>query len=64
VVHAQTVRQAAEFVKIADDKILRTGDYGKVRLAFLYNPEFLVEGQQFVFREANAKGIGRITKIG
>ncbi len=64
VVHAQTVRQAAEFVKIADDKILRTGDYGKVRLAFLYTPEFLMEGQQFVFREANAKGIGRITKIG
>ncbi|MEM3736937.1 MAG: GTP-binding protein [Candidatus Bathyarchaeia archaeon] len=63
VVHAQTVRQAAEFVEIVGNKVLRTGDYGRVKLAFLYNPEFLIEGQNFVFREASAKGIGVITKI-
>jgi len=64
VVHFQTVRQAAEFLELAEGKVLRTGDYGKVRLGFLYNPEFLMEGQQFVFREANAKGIGIVKKIG
>ncbi|MFQ5997897.1 MAG: GTP-binding protein [Candidatus Bathyarchaeia archaeon] len=63
VIHAQTVRQSAEFSKIYAGDILRTGDYGKVQLSFLYNPEYLVEGQNFVFREANAKGIGVITKI-
>jgi len=63
VVHAQTIRQSAEFTEIYDKKVLRTGDYGKVRLTFMYYPEFLVEGQNFVFREANAKGIGVIRKI-
>ena len=32
-------------------------------MAFMYNPEFMVEGQKFVFREANAKGIGAVTEI-
>lgn len=63
VVHAQTIRQAAEFTTIYGSKVLRTGDYGRVKLTFMYYPEFLVEGQQFVFREANAKGIGVVTKI-
>jgi elongation factor 1-alpha len=63
VIHAQTIRQSAEFIKIYRGEVLRTGDHGKVRLMFLYYPEFLTEGQQFVFREANAKGIGVITKI-
>jgi len=62
VVHAQTIRQTAEFTEIYGKKPLRTGDYGKVKLAFLYYPEFLVEGQNFVFREANAKGIGIVRK--
>ena len=63
VVHASTVRQSIEFLRIYDSKVLRTGDSGRVRLGFLYNPEFLTEGQNFVFREASAKGIGVITKI-
>lgn len=63
VVHASSVRQSIEFLRIHDSKVLRTGDTGKVRLGFLYNPEFLMEGQNFVFREASAKGIGVITKI-
>jgi len=63
VVHAQTVKQAAEFTEIHDKGVLRTGDRGEVRLTFMYNPEYLVEGQEFVFREANAKGIGIVTKI-
>jgi len=63
VVHAQTIRQATEFTTIYGSKVLRTGDYGRVKLTFMYYPEFLVESQQFVFREANAKGIGVVTKI-
>ncbi len=62
VVHAQTIRQAVEFTEIHGKKVLRTGDYGKVRLTFMYYPEFLVEEQNFVFREANAKGIGVVRK--
>jgi len=63
VIHSQTIRQAAEFTEIHGNKLLRTGDRSKVRLAFMYNPEFMVEGQKFVFREANAKGIGAVTEI-
>jgi len=63
VIHVHTVRQAAEFVKIYDKSVLRTGDRARVRFSFLYYPEYLFEGQKFVFREANAKGIGVITKI-
>jgi elongation factor 1-alpha len=62
VIHVHTVRQAAEFIKIYDKAVLRTGDRAKVRFGFLYYPECLFEGQKFVFREANAKGIGVITR--
>ena len=62
VVHAQTIRQSAEFTEIYGGKVLRTGDYGRVKLTFMYYPEFLLEGQKFVFREANAKGIGVVRK--
>jgi elongation factor 1-alpha len=63
VIHMQTIRQSAEFLEIYGKKVLRTGDYGKTRMAFIYNPEFLVEGDNFVFREANAKGIGVVRKL-
>jgi elongation factor 1-alpha len=63
VVHLHTVRQAAEFAEIHGKGVLRTGDCGRVRFSFLYNPEYVVEGQNFVFREANAKGIGVVKKI-
>lgn len=63
VIHTQTIRQSAEFLEIYGKKILRTGDRGKTRLAFMYNPEFIIEGDNFVFREANAKGIGVVRKL-
>lgn len=63
VFHARSVKQSVEFVKIYGGEILRTGDYGRVKLSFLYQPETIAEGQQFVFREASAKGIGVVTKI-
>jgi len=63
VVHAQTIRQVAEFAEIFGKNVLRTGDRAKVRMTFVYNPEFMIEGQEFIFREANAKGIGITTKI-
>ncbi len=63
VIHLQTIRQSAEFSEIYDKKVLRTGDYGRVKLRFLYRPEFIIEGQNFVFREANAKGIGIVKKV-
>ncbi len=63
VIHTQTIRQSAEFLEIHGKKVLRTGDFGKTRMTFMYNPEFLNEGDKFVFREANAKGIGVIRKL-
>ena len=63
VIHVHSVRQAAEFMEIHGKPVLRTGDRAKVRFGFLYWPEYVVEGQKFVFREANAKGIGVITRI-
>lgn len=63
VIHVHSVRQAAEFAEIYGKPLLRTGDRAKVRFSFLYRPEYIAEGQKFVFREANAKGIGVITRI-
>lgn len=63
VVHVHSVRQAAEFVEIYGKPLLRTGDRARVKFSFLYRPEYVVEGQKFVFREANAKGIGVITRV-
>lgn len=62
VFHDQTVAESVK-VEILDKEYLKSGDSGKVRMTFRYRPQFVQEGDKFIFREGKTKGIGTITKI-
>ena len=68
-IHCGSVIQAARIVEILnikndinteEDKLLRTGDQAKVKFEFMFRPEFMEDNALFIFRENNAKGIGKI----
>lgn len=42
---------------------LRTGDNAKVKFRFLYKPEFVKNGDEFVFKEETTRGRGKVTNI-
>jgi elongation factor 1-alpha len=62
VYHGQTVSESVKF-ELLDKEYLKSGESGKVRIIFRYKPQFVQEGDRFVFREGKTKGIGTITKI-
>ena len=64
IINCGKIVQAAEIIKIYDNKVLRAGDYSKIRFRFKYKPEFLELNDTFLFREGKTKGIGKIVKIG
>jgi len=49
-------------VKGGKGSYLRTGDRAVVRFRFLQRPEYIHDGDVFLFREGNTKGLGRVTK--
>ena len=56
----------SEKVSINNEKstsYLRTGDEAKVKFRFLYKPEFVRNGDEFVFKEETTRGRGRVTNI-
>ena len=68
-IHCGSVIQAAKIVEILnikndiyteEDKLLRTGDQAKVKFEFMFRPEFVEDNALFIFRENNAKGVGKI----
>lgn len=67
-IHCGSVTQAAQITEIinvkkkitTDNKLLRTGDQAKVKFKFLFKPEFIENEALFIFRESNAKGVGKI----
>ncbi len=62
VIHIETISETVIFKEI-DKKYLKAGDRGKVRMRFKYHPQFVYEGQKFIFREGRSKGMGEIKKI-
>ena len=42
------------------DRKLRTGDQAKVKFRFMFRPAFIEDNALFIFRENNAKGVGKI----
>jgi len=62
VFHGQTVSESVK-IDLLDKEYLKSGDSGKVRITFRYRPQFVQEGDRFIFREGKTKGIGTITKI-
>lgn len=63
-VNCRTIRQTAEIISIESNQdVIRTGDRALVRFRFIHSPEFLKKGMRFVFRDGQAKGIGKVVRI-
>jgi GTPase len=63
-INCRTIRQTAEILSIQSPQdVIRTGDRALVRFRFIHAPEFLKKGMRFVFRDGQAKGIGKVVRI-
>ncbi|WP_323675433.1 GTP-binding protein [Halorubellus sp. PRR65] len=60
VVHLETISEAAVFHP--DGGQLLPGDKGKTRVRFKFRPYLVEDGQRFVFREGQSKGVGTVTR--
>ncbi len=60
IVHLETATEAAKVYP--EDDYLLPGDKGNVKIRFKFSPYFIEEGQQFVFREGQTKGVGTVTR--
>ncbi|WP_256297056.1 GTPBP1 family GTP-binding protein [Haloarchaeobius salinus] len=61
VVHLETISEAAVFHP--DDGQLLPGDTGHATVRFKFQPYLVEEGQRFVFREGQSKGVGTVTGV-
>jgi elongation factor 1-alpha len=61
VVHLQTASEAVIFHP--DDGQLLPGDTGIATVEFKFRPYLVEEGQRFVFREGQSKGVGTVTDV-
>jgi len=58
VVHLETLSEAAQF--FPEDGRLLPGDTGRTTVRFKFRPYLIEEGQRFVFREGQSKGVGTV----
>ncbi|MXR41664.1 GTP-binding protein [Halobaculum sp. WSA2] len=61
VVHLETVSEAAVFRP--EGGRLLPGDTGETEVRFKFQPYLVEEGQRFVFREGQSKGVGTVTGV-
>ena len=61
VVHLETVSEAAAFHP--ENGQLLPGDTGTTTVEFKFRPYLVEEGQRFVFREGQSKGVGTVTDV-
>ncbi|MFB6309298.1 MAG: GTPBP1 family GTP-binding protein, partial [Haloarculaceae archaeon] len=61
VVHLETISEAAAFYP--ENGQLLPGDTGTTRVRFKFSPYLIEEGQRFVFREGQSKGVGTVTDV-
>ena len=61
VVHVETVSEAAAFHP--EDGQLLPGDRGETSIRFKFRSYLVEEGQRFVFREGQSKGVGTVTDV-
>lgn len=61
VIHVETVSEAGVFTP-AEGRLL-PGDTGSTRVRFKFRPYLVEEGQRFVFREGQSKGVGTVTDV-
>ncbi|MGA9403392.1 GTPBP1 family GTP-binding protein, partial [Haladaptatus sp.] len=61
VVHLETISETAVFEP--EGGHLLPGDKGKTKVRFKFRPYLVEEGQRFVFREGQSKGVGTVTDV-
>ena len=61
VVHLETISEAAVFHPEGGQ--LLPGDKGNTTVRFKFRPYLVEEGQRFVFREGQSKGVGTVTSV-
>lgn len=61
VVHLETISEAVEFHP--HEGQLLPGDSGTTTVRFKFTPYLVEEGQRFVFREGQSKGVGTVTDV-
>jgi elongation factor 1-alpha len=61
VLHLETVSEAAQFHP--HEGQLLPGDSGTTTVRFKFRPYLVEEGQRFVFREGQSKGVGTVTDV-
>jgi elongation factor 1-alpha len=61
VVHIETISEAAAFYP--EDGRLLPGDTGRATVEFKFRPYLVEEGQRFVFREGQSKGVGTVVSV-
>ncbi|GAA0227916.1 GTPBP1 family GTP-binding protein [Haladaptatus pallidirubidus] len=61
VVHLETVSETAVFEP--EGGRLLPGDKGRTNVRFKFRPYLVEEGQRFVFREGQSKGVGTVTDV-
>ena len=59
VLHAYSIRSSVVFEEMEKEP-MRTGDRGRVVLAFLYHPWYLERGTRFVLRDSRTRAIGTV----
>lgn len=62
VVHMDTISESVIFVDM-DREYLKAGERALVRLRFKFHPQYIYEGQKFIFREGRTKGIGKVVAV-
>lgn len=62
IMHNNTIAETVKLT-LVNKKYLKSGESGRVRMTFRYQPQFVQKGDRFVFREGKTKGIGTVTKI-
>lgn len=62
IVNCGTVAQMVKIINIYEKDILRCGDRALVQLEFSFRPEYILEGDRFVFRDGRTKGFGKVMK--
>lgn len=60
VIHLETI---SETVILHPEQTLLPGDTGTATIEFKFNKYYIEEGQQFVFREGQSKGVGTIREV-
>lgn len=62
-VHIGNIRQTAIMSGILTTGGIHTNDKASVLFRFVRHPEYVTVGMRLLFREGQAKGIGKITQI-